>query len=44
MTIKQLEKETLKLSPLEKIHLVEKILSSLVAPDPVIEKTVLNKV
>ena len=38
MTIKEIEKSSLKLKSIEKIHLVEKILSSLDKPDPEIEK------
>ena len=38
MTIKDIEKTTLALNALDKIHLVEKLLSSLDKPDPEIEK------
>ena len=38
MTIKEIEKKTLVLNALDKIHLVEKLLSSLDKPDPEIEK------
>ena len=38
MTIKEIEKKTLALNALEKIHLVEKLLSSLDKPDPEIEE------
>ncbi len=38
MTIRQIEKEVLTLKPIEKIHLIEKILISLDKPDPEIEK------
>ena len=39
MTTKEIEKQSLKLSPVDKIHLVEKLLSSLDKPDPEIERT-----
>ena len=39
MTTKELEKQTLNLKPLDKIHLVEKLLISLDKPDPAIEKS-----
>lgn len=38
VTTKELEKEALTLKPLEKIHLIEKMLISLNKPDPEIEK------
>ena len=38
MTTKQLEKKALTLKPIEKIHLIEKILISLDKTDPEIEK------
>lgn len=38
MITKDLEKKTLKLNPIDKIHLVEKILESLDKPDPAIEQ------
>lgn len=38
MTIKEIEKKSLALNVLDKIHLVEKLLSSLDKPDPEIEK------
>ena len=38
MTTKQLEKEALTLKPIEKIHLIEKMLISLDKPDSEIEK------
>ncbi len=38
MTTKELEKQSLKLKAIDKIHLVEKILTSLDKPDPEIEK------
>ena len=38
MTIKETEKKSLALNALDKIHLVEKLLSSLDKPDPEIEK------
>lgn len=38
MTIKEIEKKSLELNALDKIHLVEKLLSSLDKPDPEIEK------
>ena len=38
MSAEQLEKEALSLKPIEKIHLIEKILESLDRPDPEIEK------
>lgn len=37
MTIKEIEKKSLALNALDKIHLVEKLLSSLDKPDPEIE-------
>ena len=38
MTIKNIEKDILQLSPKERIHIVEHILASLNTPDPKIEK------
>lgn len=38
MTIKEIEKKSLALNALDKIHLVEKLLSSLDKPDPEIEQ------
>ena len=38
MTIKEIEKKSLALNALDKIHLVEKLLSSLNKPDPEIEE------
>ena len=38
MTIKSIEKNALKLKPLDRIHLVENLLNSLKEPDPRIEK------
>ena len=38
MTIKEIEKKSLGLNALDKIHLIEKLLSSLDKPDPKIEK------
>ena len=38
MTIKDIEKTTLALNALDKIHLIEKLLSSLDKPDPEIEQ------
>ncbi len=38
MITEALQKKTLQLNPLEKIHLVEMILASLDKPDPEIEK------
>ena len=38
MTTKQLEEKALNLKPIEKIHLIEKMLESLDKPDPEIEK------
>ncbi len=38
MTTKEFEKKALSLKPLDKIHLVEKLLVSLDKPDPGIEK------
>jgi hypothetical protein len=38
MTIKEIEKGALKLNPLAKIHLIDKLLISLDKPNPEIEK------
>ena len=38
MTIKSIEKNILRLSPAERIHIVENILDSLHKPDPEIER------
>lgn len=38
MTTKELEGKALNLKPIEKIHLIEKMLESLDKPDPKIEK------
>ena len=38
MTTKELELKALSLKPIEKIHLIEKMLASLDKPDPEIEK------
>lgn len=38
MTVKNIEQSILKLSPLKRIHIVEKILQSLDTPDPQIER------
>ncbi len=43
MTVKEIEKKSLKLKSIEKIHLVEAILSSLDKPDPDIEKAWLKE-
>ena len=39
MMAKELEKNILKLNAIEKIHLIEKLISSLDKPDPEIEKS-----
>ncbi len=39
MIAKELEKNTLKLNAIEKIRLIEKLISSLDKPDPEIEKS-----
>ena len=38
MTIKTLQKEMLRLDPIDRIHMVEHILNSLDKPDPEIER------
>ena len=38
MTVKNIEKKILRLSPAQRIHIVENILASLNVPDPAIER------
>jgi len=44
MIAKELEKSTLKLNVIEKIRLIEKLISSLDKPDPEIEKSWVKEV